>query len=78
VNPISEIKIGSWWDIMIKYVTPAILIWSVVNSVIQEFAEPYGGYEQWALNIGWAVAIGVIVLGFVVFSKIKGQEVAEE
>ncbi|KXS45669.1 Sodium:neurotransmitter symporter family protein [Candidatus Frackibacter sp. WG12] len=63
---------------MIKYVTPLILTWSLVNSVIQEFSKAYGGYPQWALNIGWAVAIGAVVLGFAVFARLKGQEGAEE
>lgn len=74
VNPISEIKIGVWWDIMIKYVTPIMLIWSIGNSMVKEFSKAYEGYPQWALNIGWLVVIGAVVLGFAVFGKMKGSD----
>lgn len=61
-NEISYFRIGKWWDVVVKYVTPAILIYMLVQSLITEVKSPYGGYPLNALFIyGWSViAIGVI------------------
>lgn len=49
INENSQWKIGKWWNISIKYVTPlflgVLLIWNIVN----EFKVPYEGYPTWAL-----------------------------
>jgi NSS family neurotransmitter:Na+ symporter len=75
INSVSEIKIGLWWDIFIKVVTPAILGISIGMSILERFKNPYGGYDQWALIAGgWAVAIAVIIIG-IILMKIKGKEI---
>ncbi|MGL4874384.1 MAG: sodium-dependent transporter [Clostridium sp.] len=62
-NSISYIKIGSWWDVTIKFITPAILIYMTVQNIITEINKPYGGYDL--SNIfayGWSViGFGIIV-----------------
>lgn len=67
-EPISEVKIGAWWDVLIKLITPLILSVIIVQQAIKEFSKPYGGYAQWALNIGWAVVIIVPFIGFMLGS----------
>ena len=61
-NSISYFKIGKWWDMLIKYVTPVILLIMVISSLINEFRTPYGGYSIGALFIyGWCIiALGII------------------
>lgn len=61
-NSISYFKIGKWWDMLIKYVTPVILLIMVISSLINEFRKPYGGYSIGALFIyGWCIiALGII------------------
>ena len=61
-NRISYYKIGKWWNFAIKYLTPAILIYMLVQSFINEVKKPYGGYDLKALfAYGWSViAIGII------------------
>ena len=63
VNEISYFKIGKWWDFIIKYLTPTLLIYMLVQSIITEIKTPYGGYELNALlTYGWAViGLGIIV-----------------
>lgn len=65
-NEISIFKIGKWWEIMIKFVTPAILIYMLISKVISELQNPYGDYSTSALLIlGWGVVGLIIVLAFV-------------
>lgn len=68
-NSISIYSIGRWWDIMVKFVTPAILVYMIVQNIITEIKSPYGGYQASALMIfGWGV-VGLIVLSAVFLSK---------
>lgn len=73
-NEISYFKIGKWWDVTIKYVTPAILIFMLIQSLLTELKTPYGGYESTAiLAYGWSVvAIGII--GAIILAKTKGNK----
>lgn len=61
-NKISHFKIGKWWDVIIKYVTPTLLTIILVQSLINEFKNPYGGYDLVSLLLyGWAIiALGII------------------
>ncbi|MGN0143356.1 MAG: sodium-dependent transporter [Clostridium sp.] len=61
-NEISYFKIGRWWDIVIKFLTPAILIYMLVESFLGEVKSPYGGYTLNALfAYGWSIiALGII------------------
>lgn len=65
-NPISEFKFGAWWDFCIKYLSPAVLIYLIVNQLIKEFKVPYEGYDQLYLWIGgWGVLIAMAVLAMI-------------
>lgn len=69
-NAISYYPIGRWWDIMVKFVTPAVLLYMIVQNFINDLTKPYGGYSANALIIfGW----GVIFLG-VLFSLILSKQ----
>lgn len=61
-NRISYFKIGRWWDLIIKYVTPTLLVISLIQSLVTEFKAPYGGYDLISLFLyGWLViALGII------------------
>ena len=63
VNKISYFRIGKWWNITIKFLTPALLIFMLVQSFINEIKTPYGGYPITAIfAYGWSiVALGIIV-----------------
>lgn len=63
VNKISYFKIGTWWDLTIKYLTPALLIYMLVQSLITEIKSPYGGYPMSALfAYGWSIiGLGIII-----------------
>ncbi len=68
-NPISEYKIGSWWDFMIKYITPTVLAFLFLYNFYGNITEPYGGYAlkfQWLG--GWGMLIAMIIIVFVLGS----------
>ena len=58
VNATSSIKIGRVWEFFIKYLTPAILGFILVATLIEEVQAPYGGYPRLATLLiggGWLV-----------------------
>ena len=70
VNEISYFNIGTWWDLTIKYLTPALLIYMSVQSFITEIKSPYGGYEMNALfAYGWSVVAGGIIVSLIITSR---------
>ncbi|WP_202709948.1 sodium-dependent transporter [Sporosalibacterium faouarense] len=67
-NSVSIYRIGKWWEIMVKFVTPAILIYMVGSNIINELSNPYGGgdYPSSALMLlGWGVVGAIIVLAVI-------------
>jgi NSS family neurotransmitter:Na+ symporter len=47
VNRISSVKLGPWWDLLIKYFVPLVLAVILAGDLYNELKEPYGGYS-WA------------------------------
>jgi NSS family neurotransmitter:Na+ symporter len=80
VNEVSEFRIGKWWDICIRIVTPVILGISFILSVVTLIQKGYGGYPAWATLIGVIITIGIVVLSFVLMSikSKQGLEVAKK
>ncbi|MFC2171533.1 sodium-dependent transporter [Acidobacteriota bacterium] len=74
LNTISEIRLGLWWDVMIKYVSPVLLTVILVTNIVKEIMKPYGGYPRWTLLLGgWGVLLGFGILGYFLYKK-KGAE----
>jgi neurotransmitter:Na+ symporter, NSS family len=70
VNEYSDLKVGQWWVILIKYITPILLGYMTISNFITEFKAPYGGYPTASLVVfGWAVAIGMFLVGFILSKK---------
>ncbi|HHT21645.1 MAG TPA: sodium-dependent transporter [Tissierellia bacterium] len=68
-NAISYIRLGSWWDIMIKFVTPVVLAIMLVLSVVEEVRNGYEGYPTTALLAYGVLMIVVLVVIGLVLSK---------
>jgi NSS family neurotransmitter:Na+ symporter len=68
VNETSDVSIGRWWNFCIKYLTPAVLIFMMVTTLIQRIKIPYEGYPQKALWIGGWGAIALVFTIAIIFS----------
>ena len=72
-NDVSEIKIGKWWDILIKYVNPVVLISLFIMVIYENMTSRYENYSTISLLIGGVlIAILAFALSFV-FMKLKGE-----
>lgn len=69
-NSMSYYTIGKWWDVMIKFVTPVILTFMLVQNIINEVKTPYGGYPTKAIAIfGWGIILLGIALSFIMSKR---------
>jgi len=71
-NNVSDIRIGRWWDILIKFVVPAVLIFILVMSVYNLIVTP-SNYPWWALLLGGVAPCVIIFLLSFVLMKLKGK-----
>lgn len=81
-NNISYYRIGKWWDIIIKYITPVLLTITLIQSLISEFNTPYGGYDLRSLLLyGWAIIalgiIGALLISIQPWNKEKSKKTKE-
>ncbi len=69
-NKISYYNIGKWWNYVIKFLTPVILTYMLVQSFINEVKKPYGGYDMKALfAYGWSVIVIGIICALIISKK---------
>ncbi|CAM4438225.1 sodium-dependent transporter [Paenibacillus tarimensis] len=74
-NLVSDFRIGRWWDVMIKVVTPLILIYMSYRNFEQWLNTPYEGYPLHAqLTFGWIMVALTIVLAFVLAYAFRWKE----
>ena len=66
LNESSDIKVGAWWDWMIKVVVPAALLFVVIyGGFMKDIAAPYEGYPLWAASMIWVILVVTLGLSFV-------------
>jgi len=66
VNKTSDVKIGKWWDMMIRFAVPAVLILLLIISIMENLKAPYMGYPVWSILIaGILPIIFIIALSFI-------------
>ena len=67
--------LGKWWDVLIKFIIPAILIVLLIMSVINNVTKnPYPSYPGW-LVVLFGIGPLIIITGLsFVLMKIKGKE----
>ena len=64
VNETSAVRMGLWWRVCLGVITPAGLIWMLIDTLRTEFEENYEGYSTtFLLWTGWGVAIGALLVG---------------
>ncbi|HHT21643.1 MAG TPA: sodium-dependent transporter [Tissierellia bacterium] len=70
-NEISYIRLGAWWEIMIKFVTPIVLFVMLALSIVQEIRTGYEGYPTSALLL-YGVLMIVIAVVFGIVMQARG------
>jgi len=67
IDSTSNIKFGNFWKFSIKFLTPLVLLITIVTNIVQELKVPYGGYPMWALLIGgWLPLIYLFIMSFII------------
>jgi len=65
INETSDIKVGAWWDWLLKVVVPAGLLFVVIyGGFMKDIAAPYGGYPLWAASMIWVILAVTLGLSF--------------
>jgi hypothetical protein len=69
VNERSEIHLGGWFELFIKYITPAVLVFLLAHKFIADMQTTYGNYDQvwtWAVVVaGWGVFVALLAAALV-------------
>jgi NSS family neurotransmitter:Na+ symporter len=74
INDNSDVRVGSWWIVSLKFITPVLLTVIVAFNLWNEIRTPYGDYPLSGLILlGWGVAFGAILVGFI-FQRIGWRE----
>jgi len=70
MNSISEVRLGNWWIVSLRYVTPAVLLTILVINLYNEIVATYSGYPRWATIVGgWGTLLILLVLGYILWKK---------
>jgi len=79
-NAYSEVKVGKWWNFIIKYLAPLAIAALIITETINLLTKGYGGYPIKALYMaGWRLVIILPVVAMVFSSlKRKKEDVQEE
>ncbi|HDM78687.1 MAG TPA: sodium-dependent transporter [Deltaproteobacteria bacterium] len=74
VNETSEIRLGKWFNVVVKYIIPITLITMMTKYYYEEFQKPYGGYPVWCLVIGAGLVISCFVISYFINKKAVEKE----
>jgi len=77
-NSVSEYRFGKWWNVMVKYVTPIILIILLYRKTLVDLGG-YGGYAaKYIWYGGWIGVLGVLILSAIILPMAGGIDVDED
>ena len=66
INRISTVRIGRWWDVLIKFFIPTVLTLIFLGDLYTELRQPYGDYSWKSLvMIGCSWLVFTLVLAFI-------------
>ncbi len=70
INRVSTVKLGPWWDFLIKYFVPLVLGIILSGDLYNELKKPYGGYSWTSLIlIGRDWVLLTLIAAFVIASR---------
>jgi NSS family neurotransmitter:Na+ symporter len=65
LNKISSIKLGGWWDFLIKFFVPLVLSVILIGDLYTEIKQPYEGYSWTSLILigrDWVILTFIVAL----------------
>ncbi len=78
VNQVSDFKVGSWWQIAVKYITGVFLGVTLIMNFYKHFTSLYGGYKlSGILILGWGVVIGVLIVAYIIKQQAWEKELPQ-
>lgn len=67
VNSISEFTVGKWFEICLRFLSPAFLLVILGTNIVNTLTEGYGGYAHSDLMmLGWGVIAAMLVVAIVI------------
>ena len=70
LNSVSEIRLGNWWIVSLRYITPGVLFIILIINLHTEITQTYAGYPRWATLLGgWGTLMIFLVLGYILWRK---------
>jgi len=70
IDSTSSIKFGKLWIISVKYITPIILLITIIMSIVKEINSPYESYPIWSLMVGgWFLLISLMYFAIAIQNK---------
>ncbi|KLV07119.1 transporter [Photobacterium aquae] len=78
VNSISEFSIGRWFEVCVRFLSPALLAIILFTNFINTFNNGYGGYTQAELLLlGWGL-VGVMLMTSVIINLMSKTQPQQE
>ncbi len=70
VNATSDVRVGAWWEFMIKYFIPIVLFVTFVLSLKSDLVHRYGNYPMSAIIwVGVGSLVVTFILAFIFYKK---------
>ena len=76
-NDYSEVKVGKWWDYILKFYVPIAVFALILTDAIKIIRNGYEGYPAKALMFGWIVVIVVPIAAITIALMKRRGEVKE-
>ena len=80
VNKVSSIQLGKWWNFLIKFFIPGVLIIILCGDIYNELKSPYEDYSWTSLIlIGRDWLLATLIAAFVIASRPwKTEKISEK
>lgn len=72
-NAVSDIRIGRWWDILIRFIVPVVLIILLIASLFENLTTTYMGYPAWAIIAGGVIPLLAILIISIILMQKRGK-----
>jgi neurotransmitter:Na+ symporter, NSS family len=73
-NKTSEVHIGNWWIVLIKFIIPSVLILLLALSIIENIIHPYMDYPWFVLILVGVIPLVTIILLSIIIMKRSRKE----